>query len=80
MCVRNRSCLFDEVSNGEVKLNDAARLVQAAWNELPKRFAKLEIDKFIVMPNHIHGILIVGAHSLRPLHYGTTTTMQNRAR
>ena len=47
-------------------MNDAGRLVQAVWNELPKRFAKLEIDEFIVMPNHIHGILIVGAQFIAP--------------
>lgn len=61
ICVRNRSCLFGEISNGEIKLNDAGRPVQAAWNELPKQFAKLKIDECIVMPHHIRARSIEGA-------------------
>jgi REP element-mobilizing transposase RayT len=66
ICVRNRLCLFGEVVNGAIKINDAGRLVQSAWGEIPVRFSNLQIDEFIVMPNHIHGILIVGAQFIAP--------------
>jgi putative transposase len=59
-------CLFGEVVNGAIKINDAGRLVQSAWGEIPVRFSNLEIDEFIVMPNHIHGILLVGAQFIAP--------------
>ena len=43
-------------------LNDAGRMVHLAWNELRKHYPGVEIDAFIAMPNHVHGIVIlVGA-------------------
>jgi putative transposase len=66
ICTKNRACLFGVVADGEIQLNDAGRIVKAAWNELHARFPKLVIDEFIVMPNHIHGILIVGAQFTAP--------------
>jgi putative transposase len=57
-----RKCLFGEVVGGVVQLNDAGRVMQAAWDELPNNYAGVEHDAFIVMPNHIHGIVVlVGA-------------------
>ena len=45
-----------------MQLNDAGRVMQAAWDELPNNYAGVEHDAFIVMPNHIHGIVVlVGA-------------------
>lgn len=66
ICTKNRACLFGVVANGEIQLNDTGRIVKAAWNELHARFPKLVIDEFIVMPNHILGILIVGAQFIAP--------------
>jgi REP-associated tyrosine transposase len=54
----HRECLFGEVVNEEMKLNNAGEIVQWEWLELPKRLRFIELGVFIVMPNHIHGILI----------------------
>jgi len=54
----HRECLFGEVVNKDVKLNEAGKIVQWEWKELPKRLQFIEIGAFIVMPNHFHGILI----------------------
>ena len=51
-----RACLFGEVVDGEMRLNDAGRMV---WDDLPERFPGLELDAFGVMPNHVHGIIIL---------------------
>ena len=59
ICTQNRLCLFGDVVNAEMVLNDAGRMVEAEWRALPERFLQVESDEFIVMPNHLHGIIII---------------------
>ncbi len=54
----NRECLFGEVVNGEMVPNELGVGVAACWHEIPSRFPSAEIDAFVVMPNHIHGVLV----------------------
>jgi len=62
ICVQNRKCLFGEIVNREMILNDAGQLVETEWLKLPVRFHNIELHKFVVMPNHFHAILeILGA-------------------
>jgi putative transposase len=56
---QHRACLFGEVVNGEMLLNDAGKMLQLEWNALPQRFPNIELDEFVVMPNHFHGILVI---------------------
>ena len=65
-CIQKRVCLFGSITNGEMQLNDAGRIVQEVWRELPARFPQVRTDNFIVMPNHIHGIVLVGAQFIAP--------------
>ena len=59
ICTQDRACLFGKVVNGEMRLNDAGRMVLAEWNRLPERFPHLVLDAFVVMPNHVHGIVVI---------------------
>jgi REP element-mobilizing transposase RayT len=59
LCTQDRACLFGRVMNGEMRLNDAGRMVLAEWNRLPERFPQVVVDAFVVMPNHVHGILVI---------------------
>ncbi len=70
ICVKNRQCLFGEIVGAgagpcacpEMVLNDAGRMVQSVWNEIPKYYFGVDIDAFQIMPNHVHGIIVlVGA-------------------
>lgn len=61
ICTQNKKCLFGKVVNGEVKLNDAGKMVEQQWNHLPNRFPNIELDAHIIMPNHVHGIIIVNS-------------------
>lgn len=54
----HRECLFGEVVNGEMNLNQYGEIVQWEWLELPKRLQFIELGAFVIMPNHAHGILI----------------------
>ena len=59
ICTRQRECLFGEIVNGEMGLNELGQLVDACWQRLPLHFPNLQLDAFVVMPNHIHGILVL---------------------
>lgn len=67
ICTPMRACFFGDVVDGEVRLSDAGRVAQASWNELPARYPDISLDVFVVMPNHVHGIVIVGAQFIAPM-------------
>ncbi|HEX9756891.1 MAG TPA: transposase [Nitrospiria bacterium] len=62
ICVRNRECLFGNMVDGKVQMNDVGRVVQTVWEELPKRYPGVGTDASIVMPNHVHGIVVFTDH------------------
>jgi putative transposase len=55
--VRDRACLFGEVVGAEMRPNQFGRIVQATWNELPHHYPGVGCDAFVMMPNHIHGVI-----------------------
>ena len=70
VCVNGRRNLFGVIEDGRMALNDTGAMVRNIWNKLPQRFHCIELDGFVVMPNHIQMIIIVGAGSSRPLNVG----------
>jgi REP element-mobilizing transposase RayT len=61
VCTQDRECLFGEITDGEMRLNRAGQIVQKTWNSLPVRFPGILTDMFVAMPNHVHGIIMLGA-------------------
>jgi putative transposase len=59
ICTHRRACVPGEVQEGEMRPNRAGRLVRAAWNDLPNHYPRVMLDAFVVMPNHIHGIIVL---------------------
>jgi hypothetical protein len=59
ICAQNRECLFGDIADGEMRLNDAGQMVQTVWDEIPAHYPGIDIDAFVVMPNHIHGIIVI---------------------
>ncbi len=73
ICVQHRECLFGEITvpcvgadprirpviSPAIHLTDAGRMVQTIWDEIPDHYPGIEIDAFTVMPNHIHGIVVL---------------------
>ncbi|MDX9745153.1 MAG: transposase [Syntrophales bacterium] len=57
VCARNGKCLFGNIANGEMALNDAGRMVEKWFYELENKFAEIQCDEMAVMPNHIHFIV-----------------------
>jgi REP element-mobilizing transposase RayT len=61
-CTQNRACLFGNITDGAMRLNEIGRMVENEWLKLPERFNNVVLDVFQIMSNHFHGILqIVGA-------------------
>lgn len=58
-CTQGRACLFGEVIDGEMHVNDAGKAVQAVWHKLPEHYRPIALDEFVVMPNHMHGIIVM---------------------
>ena len=71
----DRAGLFGEIVEGEMRLNDCGRVAEQCWLDIPSHFPHAELDAFVIMPNHVHGILwivetppaMVGAKNFSPL-------------
>lgn len=62
ICVQHRACLFGNIVDSSMVLNAAGSSVLRRWKDLEGRFRGLEVDAAVVMPNHLHGILLMNAH------------------
>jgi REP element-mobilizing transposase RayT len=56
---QGRECLFGEIIDGEMRLNEYGKIVQNWWNEIPIHFPTVELGVFAIMPNHVHGIIFI---------------------
>lgn len=66
ICAQGRECLFGEVSGGWMRLGTLGECVASVWQAIPDHFPGVELDARVVMPNHMHGIIVlVGAKHLR---------------
>ena len=50
---------FGIITNGKMAENDSARIVRACWNGLPNHYGHVKLDEFVIMPNHVHGIIVL---------------------
>jgi putative transposase len=55
----HREHLFGEIVDGEMQLSEYGELVQDCWDETPAHFARVQLDAFVVMPNHVHLVIIL---------------------
>jgi len=58
ICSHNRNLLFGDIVNGEMCTNQIGKIVHDQWKALYQRFPAIELDEFVVMPNHLHAILV----------------------
>ena len=95
ICVRMGDCIFGDVVAGRVRLNTAGRTAAKCWLETPTHFPNVTLDAFVVMPNHLHGILVidristgradipvmrgVGAQHAAPLHFRDSSSRRDES-
>ncbi len=58
--VQERLCLFGEIREGEMRLSPMGQIVRRAWEDLPDHYPQVVLDEFCIMPNHVHGIIVLG--------------------
>jgi putative transposase len=61
ICTYDRACLLGDIVDGTMRLNDAGQVVQEGWTAIARQYSGIAIDAFVVMPNHIHGIIMIAA-------------------
>lgn len=70
LITKNRWHLFGEVVHAKVRLSALGCIARAYWREIPKHYPNVALDTFEIMPNHVHGILVVetqvGAQNFEP--------------
>ena len=59
ICAQEKACLFGGIAGGQIGLTDYGRIVESVWKELPSHFPLVELDRFVVMPNHFHAIAVI---------------------
>jgi len=56
---QNRICLFGDIVEGEVRLSALGQIVAESWQWLAMRYEYVDLDECIIMPNHLHGIIVI---------------------
>ncbi len=59
LCVRDRECIFGRVAGGLMELNEWGRAAAESWLWLAEQYPYVELDEWVVMPNHMHGIIVI---------------------
>jgi putative transposase len=58
ICVKDKSCLFGNILDDKMILNDAGAMVDKWWQKIPEKFPDIELDEYQIMPNHFHAIVV----------------------
>lgn len=59
ICTQNRECYFGDIVNAEMQLSPIGQIAQKYCFEIPQHFPFIELDEFVVMPNHVLGLIII---------------------
>src|SRR3954468_16946931 len=59
ICTLDKVCFFGDVGDGIICLSTIGAVARRFWLEIPDHFREVRLDEFVVMPNHIHGIVII---------------------
>jgi len=77
LCTHDREYTLGEIESGDVRLSPIGKIARAFWSEIPQHYPNVEIDEFVTMPNHLHGIIVihgdavVGVQDFEPLQKNT---------
>ena len=59
ICTKYMEHMFGSVNNGRMILSEIGNIVDKYWQDIPNHFSSVKLDEYIIMPNHIHGIIII---------------------
>jgi putative transposase len=64
ICTKDRACFFGEIQNGQMQVSPIGAVAYVLWNEIKNHAKNIELGEFVVMPNHVHGILILDGNNM----------------
>ena len=67
ICTKNRECLFGEIITNGISLNNFGMIARDEWIKSAAIRFEIELDEFVVMPNHFHGIVVIHGRGDRPV-------------
>jgi REP element-mobilizing transposase RayT len=67
ICTYKKFCYFGNIFNGQMQLSQVGKIAQKHWQEISNHFDNVYIDAYVVMPNHIHGIIIIDRPNPTPI-------------
>ncbi len=67
ICTKNKEHYFGKIMNEKMNLSEIGKIVNCFWNKIPNYFSFVMLDEFVVMPNHIHGIIIIRNNDEMPI-------------
>lgn len=73
ICTHNRDHFFGEIVNETMRLSPVGALAHQYWQEIPDRFPYAQLDAWVVMPNHVHGILVIRRDAVNRVSTNTET-------
>jgi putative transposase len=59
ICTKNREHYFGQIMDGDMHLSAVGEIATQCWQETPNHHADVELDEFVIMPNHAHGIVVI---------------------
>ena len=59
VCTRNRECLLGEIAENSIHPSMCGEIVRSCWGHLPRHYPHVVLDAFVLMPNHVHGIIVL---------------------
>jgi REP element-mobilizing transposase RayT len=59
VCTHERRCLFGDIRDDAMHPNEMGQTIEACWRDLPHHYVNVALDTFVVMPNHVHGIVTI---------------------
>ncbi len=74
VCAQDHRCLFGDIVKGEMMPNECGRVAAEGWGWLPRQYGWVELDAWTVMPNHLHGIVIIHENDLVSMGRGGSRT------
>jgi len=58
-CAHDRACLFGDIVGTDMRLNEWGEIAAECWRAIPDHFEHVTLDEYVIMPNHVHGILVI---------------------
>lgn len=71
ICTKNRACWFGDVVDDEMVLSDIGIIADQCWVDIPDHFPFVQLDVHVIMPNHVHGIVIIDKPSVETQYFAS---------